>query len=261
MSVIVFKKKVQDDEYMDALLKHNFTPIFIPVLEHRLDNIQLIKTILYNGPKREEITGLIVTSQRSVEAIEACIKDTLEENIIDEWNALPKYVVGAQTAKALSSIPLFENTQDCNWIVKPKALDLIKYIPKDDKQNFLFLAGDKRRDVIPQTLEEHHVRYREIQSYSTHIHPELHLNLQRLHDERVPIEWIALFSPSGLEFIKTAIHDNTELLNYYFSNTIKVASIGPTTTDAIKQFLFNPNLTIVTAEKPDAKHLVKAMIE
>ncbi|KAI7900072.1 uroporphyrinogen-III synthase, partial [Cokeromyces recurvatus] len=119
----------------------------------------------------------------------------------------------------------------------------------------LFLAGDKRRDIIPEALNQAKLPFREIQSYSTCVHPNLAHRMQGL-DMRA--DWAVYFSPSGLKFILSTIDQQIKEKLFTVRNHPKIAVIGPTTSDyIINELSFHVN---VVADKPNAEHLVNAII-
>ncbi|KAI8367038.1 uroporphyrinogen-III synthase, partial [Blakeslea trispora] len=117
----------------------------------------------------------------------------------------------------------------------------------------LFLAGDKRRDLIPEALHEAHIPFHELQTYATCPHPALADRLNSLSNEG---GWLVFFSPSGIKFILEAC---PHMKNRLFGGAFKIAAIGPTTADFIIHELgFKVD---VVADKPDAEHLMDAMIQ
>jgi uroporphyrinogen-III synthase len=258
--VILFKKKDLNDKYYQQLIKNNFDTEFIPVLDHKLVNIDAIKTIIQNGPIKEQLCAMVLTSQRSVEAINKAYNEliSLDQHVRDEWNSIPIYIVGPQTADALGHLPLFQNyRKDHHWIIAPRASELIKSFSNSHnfKSTVLFLAGDKRREIIPEALNAAHISFREIKSYVTCAHPDLAHRIKKDDDNTLlqAADWTVYFSPSGLKFLLNHLDENT-----HFLAKSKIASIGPTTSDYIINEL---GLNVhVEAEKPDAEHLVDAMI-
>jgi uroporphyrinogen-III synthase len=273
--VILFKKQDSQDKYNQLLIKHDYIPEFIPVLDHNLENIEILKTILLNGPNLENIQAMILTSQRSVEALSQAyhLIGTLPLNIYQEWNHLPIFIVGPQTAEALDQLPLFKNSHDkktdhentkhshqshnnghAHWTVTPRATELIKALITTNYQ-FLFLAGDKRRDVIPEALNKAHLSFREIQTYATCVHPQLAERMKK----PIVADWAVYFSPSGLKFILSAVGELTTQKLLVKEDHPRIAAIGPTTANYIQDDL---GLSVdVMAEQPDAEHILKAMIE
>ncbi|CAO3638799.1 unnamed protein product [Mucor hiemalis] len=198
------------------------------------------------------------------EAIDLLSKLEITERVLTEWNNLPAYIVGPQTAKALHELPLFKGHIDDkqHWTVAPRAAELIDLIVQDQQKvrrpKILFLAGDKRRDLIPHGLKSANLEFHEIQSYVTCPHTDLSKSIENLPES----DWLVYFSPSGLQFILSTIDTATreKFLATSVNNTVtKTAAIGPTTADFIVEELgFSPH---VMADKPDAQHLVDAIVQ
>lgn len=246
--VVLFKKSDTLDSYNESLLEHGYAPQFIPVLDHISTNIDAIRDILLAGP--QSFHALILTSQRSVQAMsEAYNTITNTEHIRDQWDAVPVYIVGPHTAKKLSEFALFNDPS--YWTVAPRALELIPLVIRDQlpSATLLFLAGDKRRDLIPTQLKAAHFNLVEVQSYATCMHPLLPL---RMEEWQTPPAWCVLFSPSGLKFLLDCIKHPDVL------SATSIAAIGPTTAEYIQERLhISPH---VIAAEPDAYHLTEAML-
>lgn len=274
--IILFKKQDTIDQYHDLFLKHGYVPQFIPVLDHQSKNIETIKLILLEGPHQHNLNGLILTSHRSVqamsEAYDLILKQGLSvtENVMNEWNQLPVYMVGPHTAKVLSQFTLFNrhSSKEDHWMIAPRASELIKPLIEQQQQQrqqggkLLFLAGDKRRDLIPTELHAAHLDFLELQSYVTCAHPDLSFNASHLLlDSTAAADWFVYFSPSGLKFLLDSMDSDTKqsLFNACQSGQSKIASIGPTTSDYIlNQFNFPAH---VMAQEPDAQHLLDAILQ
>ncbi|KAI8079041.1 tetrapyrrole biosynthesis, uroporphyrinogen III synthase [Gilbertella persicaria] len=246
--VILFKKS--DDAYRN-LFEKQYKPDFIPVLDHALDNVEALAIILSQGP--QDCKGLILTSQRSVEAINQAYNICrMTDKTHEEWNTLPIYIVGPKTADVLAQSPLFQSHDHRHWVIAPRASELIKDLL--NSSHYLFLAGDKRRDLIPEALHEAHIPFHEVQTYATCPHPELKNRMKHLDYHEG--EWLVFFSPSGIKFIKDASPDSMSTL---FGGLFRIAAIGPTTADFITKDL---NFQVdVVADKPDAEHLFDAMVQ
>jgi uroporphyrinogen-III synthase len=251
--VFLFKEKKEiKDDYNDEGINRDYTPTFIPVLDHDIVSTPILKELFVRGPSAEKISGLILTSQRSVEAISKASLNT-EQSIAQEWKKLPVFIVGPQTAKELCKTVLFgHKSVPEHWMVAPNAATLVGPMLEKAKllgpSSLLFLAGDKRRDLIPEKLKEHGIQFREIQSYATCGHADLskHINGIKSHTS----DWFVFFSPSGLKFI---LSDKNVKVNFIkMIQDAKVAAIGPTTEDYLKELGVDAN---VTAESPDALHL------
>ncbi|OBZ85070.1 Uroporphyrinogen-III synthase [Choanephora cucurbitarum] len=245
--VVLFKEN--DKSYRD-LFERQYEPNFIPVLDHTLSNIELLADILSRGPR--DLNGLILTSQRSVEALNRAYgMCRLNNKTHEAWNALPVYIVGPKTADALAQSPLFQS-HTSDWTVAPRASELIQ--PLLNSSHYLFLAGDKRHDLIPEALSEAHIPFHEIQTYATCPHPALATHLNLLVNNKPG--WLVFFSPSGIQFILSIA---PKIKDQLFSGAYKIATIGPTTADFIIHELgFKVD---VVPDKPDVEHLIHAMIQ
>jgi uroporphyrinogen-III synthase len=260
--VILFKKLDTDtiDQYNELFTKHqDYIPHFIPVLSHKLDNIDSISKILLDGPCK--FNALILTSQRSVQAMSEAyqlIHKDMTPSIQAQWNNLPLYIVGPHTAEILLGSPFFHNNTKAHWTIAPRAAELIEHIIQDQQQGqkpLLFLAGDKRRDLIPAKLKEASIDFNEIQSYVTCVHPDLSDALKQL--QKMP-DWVVYFSPSGLKFLQDT-PTYKSLAASVACKCTKIAAIGPTTADYITDTL--DLISDVVAEKPEAQHLINAIIQ
>ncbi|GAA5816044.1 hypothetical protein MFLAVUS_009566 [Mucor flavus] len=269
-TIVLFKKKDTVDEYHDLFLERGYVPQFIPVLDHETKNIEAIKDMLLLGPHQANFNGLILTSQRSVQAMSEAFNLLLQqglslsEQVVSDWNALPVYMVGPQTAKVLSQFALFNTGHNHNWNIYPRAAELIQPLI-DGQQKFngqgrlLFLAGDKRRDLIPTELARAQLAVYELQSYATCVHADLS---QAMQNFCIP-DWLVYFSPSGLKFLLSCVDSETRqnlLAACQKRKTpyTKIAAIGPTTFEYIHEELGLQS--DVVAKEPDALHLVNDII-
>ncbi|KAI7875988.1 tetrapyrrole biosynthesis, uroporphyrinogen III synthase, partial [Lichtheimia hyalospora FSU 10163] len=118
----------------------------------------------------------------------------------------------------------------------------------DRPESILFLAGDKRRDVLPDCMAEANIPMLEIQAYKTCMHPQLKDHLNSLTYTKD--DWFVLFSPSGVDYIK-------QLGKHPMLASCKLAAIGPTTSDHLQQM----GLTVhAVAEKPRASFVTDAIV-
>ncbi|KAG2197607.1 hypothetical protein INT47_006670 [Mucor saturninus] len=246
--VVLFKKKDTHDAYDELFTAHGFSTQFIPVLDHVSTHIDTIKDILTAGPER--FSALILTSHRSVHAMaEAYDQITfMSEQTKAAWNRLPVYLVGPHTAHVLSNeLPALFNDPS-HWTVAPRALELLPHLMAlpTAAGELLFLAGDKRRDLIPTELKAARFHVHEIQSYATTRHANLPNRLSQLTSLS---SWYVYFSPSGLHYVLDCIDPHQ--LNGY------LAAIGPTTAEAMEQAGLKPD---VTSSAPDAQHLLDAIV-
>src|ERR1700737_2536205 len=118
---------------------------------------------------------------------------------------------------------------------------------------FLFLVGDKRRDIIPKRLGETNIPLEELTVYETTVSAGFDEELDRVLDDKTEgdVEWIVFFSPSGAEIALK----NLERM----ARRIKIATIGPTTEEYLrKEWNLMPDMV---AAKPEPISMVKGIIE
>lgn len=123
----------------------------------------------------------------------------------------------------------------------------------------LFLAGEQRRDVIPQTLANEKIPHEEITVYETaekpSFEPELKRTLERL-SESGRVVWIAVFSPAGCDALVRTVRAFTEG-GGGSGKEVRVGTIGPTTRDYLRdKYGFNAH---VCADKPSPEGLGEAI--
>ncbi|KAF9885172.1 hypothetical protein FE257_000621 [Aspergillus nanangensis] len=108
--ILLLKTKSFPHDSYEEYFSANYSPAFIPVLEHRFHdpNLQTIRHLfesggLQPGPGRK-YGGLIFTSQRAVEGFAALVA-TLDQNIAHSSSThLILYTVGPATARSLTTL-------------------------------------------------------------------------------------------------------------------------------------------------------------
>ncbi|RKO84618.1 tetrapyrrole biosynthesis, uroporphyrinogen III synthase, partial [Blyttiomyces helicus] len=136
------------------------------------------------------------------------------------WLTKPFYVVGPATAKAarrLNFTPIGESTGTADALA---SLIIASY--PSTSPPLLFLAGDKRRDVLPTRLAEARVPFQELQSYETRPSSRFRADLEAEVGGRAGVDWVVFFSPSGVDVAVNALR---ELEGW---GKTRVACIGPT---------------------------------
>lgn len=124
-----------------------------------------------------------------------------------------------------------------------------------DKPALLFLAGEQRRDVIPQTLAKEKIPHEEITVYETSekasFEPDLKRTLERLSELERRMVWIAVFSPAGCDALVRTVRAFTGRGGS--GKEVRVATIGPTTRDYLRdKYGFDAH---VCADKPSPEGL------
>jgi uroporphyrinogen-III synthase len=279
------------DTYEEYFRASNYDPVFVPVLEHRsrqdaLDKVR--RAITGRGFLRNpgqtgcaEYGAIIFTSQRAVEAFAQVIKEIREEGVhrLDEVlpAEIPLYAVGPATARALRAIglkcPVLGEESGTGEVLSAFMLEHYNNVYKEqEKPPLMFLVGDKRRDIIPKTLQnpdlpdDKRCKLEELVIYETgemlSFKSEFSTVWKRNSGETNRRQWVVVFSPTGCK----AMLESLGLLDEQTgkvsaeaarAHNIYVATIGPTTRDyLIDQFAFVPD---VCADAPSEEGVARGI--
>ncbi|PWW73177.1 tetrapyrrole biosynthesis, uroporphyrinogen III synthase [Tuber magnatum] len=235
-----------------------FEPVFIPVLKHHRVNLDNLKTHLltkFDPTDPHSYGGLIITSQRTVEALSSIIT-TLPPTALQNLLANTKvWVVGPATGSALAGLGFTASNilgQDAGNGEALAELILESYGSRP--KPLLFLAGETRRDVIPKTLstapEERNIVVETLTVYETIVDEEFETKFEKAIEETGDTNsWIVLFSPAGAD---VAVDVLTKRLTSP-SSGLYLAAIGPTTEKHLIDKLSRKS--DVVAEKPTPQWL------
>lgn len=287
-NVLLLRAASQDnpDRYEDAFRSRGYHPISVPVLETVIVGREELARRLSIGPEKQSLSGVIITSQRAVEAwSEAAQALIIGDNNTplkpeSDWWSVPFYAVGEATSLALRDLsektPLYTPRDIRGGSETGTAERLAGFILKDlpsdgTSRKLLYLTGDKNRDTLPRILESASVALDTLQVYATQgssMFPhDLSLALERIKEEGLSWGWIVYFAPSVAEFV-TPILRNHFVLPAVNSSTqdqlsehhhVKVAAIGPTTESFLQQTLKLP--VAVTARNPKVDDLADAVLQ
>ncbi|KAF2115215.1 tetrapyrrole biosynthesis, uroporphyrinogen III synthase [Lophiotrema nucula] len=277
------------EELFSTLDGNRYRPIFVPVLEHRfkqdaLDQVRESITskgfIGVAGSGLTKYGALIFTSQRAVEAFSNVVEDTRREGKHSLEDLLPPnvplYVVGPATARGLRALNLpcpivGEHTGNGDALAGFILEHYHGLYHDSDKPPILFLVGEKRRDIIPTTLQsenlpqERRSRVDELVVYETgemlSFKSEFSSIWQTYQKDQVQHQWVVVFSPTGckamLESLGLLDATTGKAKSTPAARNILVATIGPTTRDyLINEFGFSPD---VSAECPSPDGIAKAI--
>ncbi|CEG37118.1 uroporphyrinogen-iii synthase [Plasmopara halstedii] len=173
--------------------------------------------------------------------------------VLEKLQVKPVYSVGAATSRELLPLGVICKGDDagsadalCNYLHQRGAL------PPDAKEKpMIFLCGDKRREVLPNSFRSRGLPLEELVVYQT----SAVQNINFPDDCKVP-NWIVFFSPSGLNVIKDMA------LPW---KSIRKAAIGKTTASALRQHAVATNEAFwepdVTASMPDPESLACAIFD
>ncbi|KAH7081841.1 tetrapyrrole biosynthesis, uroporphyrinogen III synthase [Paraphoma chrysanthemicola] len=268
------------EELFTTLDDHRYDPIFVPVLEHRFkkDALDGVRSHITSRGFVQSSEGglatygaLVFTSQRAVEAFAEIIEELRKDTSISIDDLLPEslplYVVGPATARGLRSMKLScpilgEDTGNGEALAAFMLEHYNSMYPGGGKPPILFLVGDKRRDIIPKTMQavelgpERVSKVDEVVIYETVEMKSFKENFSAIWRRNVKAgchdQWVVVFSPTGcqamlqsLGFLDTGSEKLADLAG---SDGIWVATIGPTTRDYLEdEFGFSPD---VCADKP-----------
>jgi uroporphyrinogen-III synthase len=285
-------KSVPKDTYEELFLtidNGSYAPVFVPVLEHKFkrDALREVHRHVTNRgfvPKSQQglatYGALVFTSQRAVEAFSEVVEDIRKEGALDVDDLLPEslplYVVGPATARGLRSLGLKcpilgEETGNGDALADFILRHYNALYPDVLNPPILFMVGDKRRDIIPKTLQsealdpKERAKVDEVVIYETGEMQSFKEDFSTIwrgnanHGSRQ--QWVVVFSPTGCQ----AMLESLGLLDAEAGKArattdqkdILIATIGPTTRDYLKQeFDFTPD---VCAEKPSPEGIAEGI--
>ncbi|KAG9206666.1 hypothetical protein G6514_003505 [Epicoccum nigrum] len=275
-------KSVPTDTYEELFLtcdNSEYAPVFVPVLEHRFkrDALKTVRQHILNRGLVPTLQNglatygaLIFTSQRAVEAFNEVVEDIRKEGTsVDDLlpESLPLYVVGPATARGLRALSLRcpilgEETGNGEALAGFILEHYNSLYPGVPNPPIMFMVGDKRRDIIPRTLQSEQLpsdrsaRVDELVIYETGEMHSFKSNFTDIWQANAVSgrkrQWVVVFSPTGCQ----AMLESLGLLDVETGKARKIASrrdililtIGPTTRDYLMtEFDFVPD---VVAERP-----------
>ncbi|KAF4589350.1 Uroporphyrinogen-III synthase [Ophiocordyceps camponoti-floridani] len=270
------------DPYQELLVSSGYAPQFVPVLCHRpsAEAAARLEALLRGrnigtGPGCA-FGGLILTSQRAVEALAAVVEAGREDGGAD-WPHLrdvPVYAVGPATARALRELAPMRvmGGEECGNGEALARFILDNYhrldgLDADHRPPLLFLVGEQRRDVIPRTLMDsslpssEQINVTEEVVYITTVMPSLARALddalRRTAD--APVRWVVVFSPSGCDSLLRSLGwlDQASSDRSRHENTC-IATIGPTTrAHLVDTFGFEPHVCAATPSPEGVRQAVE----
>lgn len=244
MNCILLKNKTTPlDEYEEASRQCGYRARFLPILNHRVVNQEQLQRAV-----RGRLAGLIVTSQRAVEALGQAMdgaggSDGGGEGVDMD---LPVFTVGPATARSIQRRG-FRQVLGAEAGNGELLGDQIVEWYEGKEGSLLFLAGDKRRDILPRKLQQAGIPWQEIEVYTTEPRVEFPRQLQALAPTAK--DWVVFFSPAGAQ-------DAMQVL-LRLAERPKLATIGPTTEAYLREeWRIEP---AVVAARPVPEDLVRAM--
>lgn len=285
-------KSCPTDAYQDLFttataFNTHFSPVFVPVLQHCLQEPGLGKTrsLLQNqrisSREDSQYGGVVFTSQRAVEAFAKLVEDGHGDASWPHLQDVPIYSVGPATTRALSAISqspkplqIFGEHTGTGEALAHFMLDHYSawYPNRNPLPPLLFLVGETRRDIIPKTLmskdlpASRSIEVDETVVYGTGEMASFPSDFDTVLKETIsrPERWIVVFSPTGCDSMLRGLG----LLNPATGKANKeaardgrtfIATIGPTTQSyLIYTFGIEPD---VCAEKPSPEGILEAIVK
>ncbi|KAK9894976.1 tetrapyrrole biosynthesis, uroporphyrinogen III synthase, partial [Cystobasidium minutum MCA 4210] len=271
--VLVLKEKNNNgkqDPYEVALKKAGYSAHFLPVLSHRLVNLESIQHVISGTPLSNEkyspsYSGVVFTSQRAVEAWATAGQAIIDSDTSSDLLAgtdLPFYAVGPATSFALQRLD--ERLRPPSSLIlgaeeTGNAVKLASYIVSRQESCYdasqhslplLYLGGDKRKDTLSSLLKQGNITMHEIEAYETFPSPTFEADYAAL-EAYGHFEWIVFFSPSGAKLLLPLLPQKT------VDKSPRFAAIGPTTRDYL---LSQAGVEVsAMAESPNPDSLITAM--
>lgn len=236
-----------NDPYSTLLSERSYLTHFIPVLSHRIDpdNAQQLASLLANPIPLASYGGLVITSQRAVEALDHTLQEISAREkdnrtgIRNRWAESTKvvYVVGPATGDAVERLKVDRFPR---WKVEGQgsgngealAAHILEHYdegwggsittlvdqhtmskPRGRRKPLLFLVGEQRRDIIPKTLmslslpDDERIEVEEMICYSTQERAQFEQDFAEVlkATESDDERWAVVFSPTGCEAMLRAL--------------------------------------------------------
>jgi len=194
-------------------------PITEPVLQARL---------------RELMTQPLIAVFTSTNGVEAVAQECKDKGRPAPWQI---FCIGSATCRLVESY----FGKEAIIGTSPSASGLAEVIIRQSPSEVFFFGGDRRREELPDRLQQASIRVNEIAVYRTHLTPN-------------PISkeynGIAFFSPSAVQSFFS--------INKVSAKTILFA-IGETTAAAIRMQM--PGSKVIVSTAPDADILIHQLID
>ena len=212
----ILSTKILSDYYKKPLIEAGF--------EYFEDDF--INTKIKSFDLKNINESLIFSSQNAVESV-------LQHPELDKLKTKKVYCVGSKTKKLLTDNG-FQVEAHTGYAADLAEIIALIY----NNESYTFFCGNKRRDVLPETLKEAGITFNEIEVYETVLNP---------HKTNNSMDAILFFSPSAVE-------------SYLTNNKLKdefCFCIGETTASALE----NETQNLIIAEQPTIEDVIEAVIE
>ncbi|KAJ3148879.1 hypothetical protein HDU89_004460 [Geranomyces variabilis] len=254
-------------DYDQAFQAHRFATRFVPVLAATSTTPASLQALL--STQADDFSGLIVTSARGVAAFAAAVKNSRPTE--DAWLVKPIWVVGNATASAAEEAGFIDirgaSSGDAERLADLLIADDVACMAPDSPEacavgdnGWLFLAGDKARDMLPSKLDAAGVRFEKHEAYATSGSPTFAADLAACFAALPPVTaglpppvWVIFFSPSGVDLALPELKKQQERSG----RALRWASIGPTTSARLVEL---GEQVAAEACKPCAEDILAAIL-
>jgi len=262
MNVLLFRTpaKIETDPYCKVAKECGMQPFCLPVLEFTMINEDELNAAL---SRPDLYCGLIVTSQRAVEALQRSHQQ--HTAVWHQWCSNPCFVVGKATSSAASAIGL-QCVGESSGSAQSLLPHIVEHAVKHKDKSVLFLCGNLKKETIPVSLSDQNVPFTSITVYETRCCSGLQASLANYlqtidvldNKSNTPCSKLTLcpnvvvyFSSSGVQFTK----DMWSSLNVDV-NLFKWIAIGETTSSELQQTGFK---VAAMADMPNPEGLRNAL--
>jgi len=209
--VVLLRSSSESDPYLQAFSEVGLTASCESVLQFSFPRQSVLRDRLR---RPDALGGLVLTSPRAARAVHRVFRS--EPSLQGEWEGRPAYVVGPKTGSWMDKLGFAVRGEEAG-----SASALAQRIAEEDPaRRVLFLSGNRRRDVLPEALQEAEVTFDELVVYETHYRTDLELPSPSENP------WLVFFSPSGIEAVQNAGIQHS---------AYRLAAIGSTTATALRE--------------------------
>lgn len=237
--VILLRSADEPDRYVSAFRRAELLVVCKPVLTFAFPNQDQLADRLANA---DRYAALVATSPRVGTALDRLF--VVRDDLSSRWRDKAAFAVGPKTAERLREAgvdPRGEGAGDAAALAE-KITEVVPSSP------LLFLCGNRRRDTLPNQLQEAGFAFDELVVYESRPRRDLALPASRPPSGS---PWLVFFSPSGLEAIEQAPSVDPDHLRDY-----RIAAIGPTTAGALERAGWS---VAAVASEPSPDGLVEAL--
>lgn len=227
-SVLLLREKAR--EYTEAFDSNSLCPVFLPVLEFNLINLEELSDYLV----KNEHAGLVLTSPR---AASACC--SVSSTGLDTWKEKPVFVVGKATEHIVNvQLRLPCKGSDTGNADRLAELIISERKSFDNTKPLLFPCGNLKRDILPTKLAKAKIELECLTVYTTEMKHSLKNDFVRLQQSKGIPPDIVFFSPSGVDYVIPILKEIS-----YDLDQANLVAIGPSTEERIRKWKLTPYAT------------------